>query len=156
MPEQMITAYRTPDELSSCIDSLEHKLCCKHYFSKAKRKEDETVLHLLRRMKEYEKAPALRTLTNDDFILAQYDIIRIVNDTKTLTVINTDYGDRSNFIYTLEDCLQAAIKMMIPEIVDERLMHFLVIASNPRQGIILEYGNHGPKFEQVGVTCGYA
>lgn len=156
MPERMIRAFREPDSLTDCIDNLEHKLLHRRYFSKAKRKKDEAMLGFLKKLKGFENSPALRTLTNDDFILAQYDIIRIVGEGKTITVFNTEYGNRRDFIYTLEDCLQAAIKMMIPEKVDESMLHFFVIASNPLKGIVLEYGNHGQKFEQIGVTCGYA
>lgn len=156
MPERMIRAFREPDDLSAYIDSYERRLHCKRYFSKAKRKEDEAVFRFLKKLKRFESFPVLRTLANDDFILAQYDIIRIVGEGKSVTVFNTEYGNRRDFIYTLEDCLQAAIKMMIPEKIDETMFHFLVIASNPQKGIVLEYGNHGPKFEQIGVTCGYA
>ena len=156
MPERMIRAFREPDDLSACIDKLEHKLHSKRYFSRSKRKDDEATLGFLKKLKKLGSAPMLRTLTIDDFILAQYDIIRIVGEGKSVTVFNTEYGNRRDFIYTLEDCLQAAIKMIIPEKIDEAMLHFFVIASNPQKGIVLEYGNHGPKFEQIGVTCGYA
>lgn len=156
MPERMIKAFREPDDLTHCIQKLEYALSHKRFLSKAKRKYYEGVLGYLKVLEEYENAPALKAIEDNDFLLAQYDIIRIVGYDKSVTVYNTEYGKRSNFIYTLEDCLNAAFKMMLPQIVEAEDLHFIVIASNPLKGIVLEYGNHGPKFEQIGVTCGYA
>ena len=156
MPEKMIKAFREPDALSACVKAFENRLNRRRYFFKSSRQDDETALRFLKELYEIKNAPEIKSLSGDDMILAQYDIIRIVFDEKTVTVFNTEYGNRRDFIYTLDDCLQKVMEMMLPRKVNEESLHFIVIANNPLKGIVLEYGNHGPRFEQVGVTCGYA